>query len=486
MKKLLIVLLCITLLCSCATSKKQPDTENKNFGGTISVFAYSIDNLNPLLTRFKTNAQALSLMYNSLFITEQNLTFTPDAAKSYRFKEKGYTLNVFLKNNITFSDGSKLTAHNVINSLDMLGSNPESMYYRVFDYVKSYTALSDYEIEFKLNKRGAGVLNHLTFPILKDSDTLIGSGPYIMTSHIENKVVLNARSKTSTNIKTINIMTFPSTESMSNAFMTNEVTVLSSDFYQLAQTSTKSKVNKYEYISDYFTFMGFNKKNPFLKNVYVRYAIASCINKDDMINNLLIGYATPTNSPFKPNTIYHNLNKGDFEYNAEKAEAYIKKANVKTDEIELTLIVNSESLAKVRTAEYIATRLRSLGIKTIVSQLEYDRYIECLDNGNYDLFIGEYEMSQDYDLSFMLDEENNYFNHYNQRLTQSINNFNNAYTTDMRKCYANEIQTHLKSQLPFISLYYRNNVLTTDENIVGDIKPIQSNIFNNIKRWIAE
>ena len=31
-----------------------------------------------------------------------------------------------------------------------------------------------------------------------------------------------------------------------------------------------------------------------------------------MINNLLIGYATPTNSPFKPNTIYHNLNSYDF------------------------------------------------------------------------------------------------------------------------------------------------------------------------------
>ena len=82
-------------------------------------------------------------------------------------------------------------------------------------------------------------------------------------------------------------MTYPSTESMTNAFMTNEITVLSSDFYKLAQTSTKSRVNKYEYISDYFTFLGFNTENEYLKNVYTRYGIASCINKNEMINCML-------------------------------------------------------------------------------------------------------------------------------------------------------------------------------------------------------
>ena len=485
MKKLLLIIICFSLLTSCSFTKKQ-ETINENFGGTISVFAYSIDSLNPLLTKFKTNAQALSLMYDSLFVTNQDLTFTNDVAKSYRFSDKGYTLNIFLKDDITFSDGSKLTAHNVVNSLDMLKQNSDSMYYRVFDYVDTYTVISDYEIEFKLFKRGAGALTHLTFPIIKEKDTLIGSGPYIMTGKSEYKVVLNARNRNTTNIKTVNIMSFPSTESMSNAFMTNEVTVLSSDFYQLAQTSTKAKVNKYEYISDYFTFLGFNQKNEYLENVYVRYAIACCLNKTDMINNLLIGYATPTNSPFKPNTIYHNLNNGDFDYNIDKAEEYIKKAKADTSKFDFKLVVNSESLAKVRTAEYIATRLRSLGIKTKVEQLKYDDYIDCLTAGNYDLFIGEYEMAQDYDLSFMLGADDNYFNHYNQRLTQSITNFNNAYTTDMRQCYANEIQTYLKNQLPFISLYYRNNVLTTDENIVGEVKPIQSNIFNSIQKWIAE
>ena len=88
------------IITDLGSTDKTKEIENENFGGTISIFAYSIDNLNPLLTKFKTNAQALSLIYDSLFVTEQNLNISEDASKSYRFTNKGHTLYVFLKKDI--------------------------------------------------------------------------------------------------------------------------------------------------------------------------------------------------------------------------------------------------------------------------------------------------------------------------------------------------------------------------------------------------
>ncbi len=480
------ILLCLCLLCSCGNKSYKETEINPNFGGTINIFAYATDSLNPLLTRHQTNAQALSLMYHSLLIQEADLTHTPYLAEYYRFNQDGEVLNITLKKGITFTDGTPVLAYHVKNSLDVLKTNPDSMFYRIFKYVSSYKVVSDYEIMLELSQKGFGVLSHLTFPVVKERDNPIGSGPYIMTNRTDAKIVLNARSQDKTNIQTINIMTYPSTESMANAFMTNEITVLSSDFYKLAQTSTKSRVNKYEYISDYFTFLGFNTENEYLKNVYTRYGIASCIDKNEMINNLLIGYATPTNSPFKPNTIYHNLNKNDLLSSTDKALKYFEESDFKPEDMEFTLLVNKESSAKVRTAEYIASRLMIEKIKVNVVSVDYDRYIEKLDNGEYDLFIGEYEMAQDYDLSFMLSSSSNYFNFYDDEITANINSFNNSTTKQMRQCYANELQTILKNKLPFVSLYYRNNVLISDENVVGDIKPTQSNIYNHIEKWIVK
>ena len=151
-----------------------------------------------------------------------------------------------------------------------------------------------------------------------------------------------------------------------------------------------------------------------------------------------------------------------------------------------TLLVNKESSAKVRTAEYVASRLMIEKIRVNVVSVDYDTYIEKLDNGEYDLFIGEYEMAQDYDLSFMLSSSSNYFNFYDDEITANIKKFNSSTTKQMRQCYANELQTILKNKLPFVSLYYRNNVLISDENVVGDIKPTQSNVYNHIEKWIVK
>ena len=485
MKKIISIILCILLFCSCSNQKSKVDDENPNFGGVINIFSYYFDTVNPLLTKYQTNAQSLSLCYNSLFKENQDLTYSNDAAKNYRFTNDNNAISIYLKNNITFSDGSKLTAHNVKNSLDMLKTNPDSMYYKIFDFTDSYNVVSDYEININLKKQGMGVLSHLTFPIVKDSENFIGSGPYILTNRSTDKLVLSARNEKGTNIQTINILAYPSIESMGNAFMTNEINVFASDFYKLAQTSTKSKVNKYEYVSDYYTFLGFNLENDSLKNVYTRYAIACCINKNDMINNLLIGYATPTNSVFKPNTLFNNLSTYDFTPNSDKVQEYLQKSGYNKNYV-FKLLVNEEGPAKVRTAEYIASRLVSEGIKTEVVSVNYDEYIEKLESGDFDLFIGEYEMAQDYDISFMLGSEFNYFRFYDQSVFDLINNFNRAVSGDMRQAYANELQIRLRKKLPFISLYYRNNILITDDNIKGTVKPTQSDIYRTITSWTVK
>ena len=83
------------------------------------------------------------------------LQWKPLVAKSWEIKDDGLTIVFQLRKNVLFSDGTPLTAHDVVFTWELL-NNPkieaaaERNYY---DNVIQYTALDDYTVEFKLKEK---------------------------------------------------------------------------------------------------------------------------------------------------------------------------------------------------------------------------------------------------------------------------------------------------------------------------------------------
>lgn len=63
---------------------------------------------------------------------------------------------------------------------------------------------------------------------------------------------------------------------------------------------------KYRYLSFSYTFLGFNLEHPFFKDVRVRRAISMAIDRQSLIDGVLLGQGVPTVGPYKPGTWAYN------------------------------------------------------------------------------------------------------------------------------------------------------------------------------------
>ncbi len=486
MKKIISIALSLLLILSLFTGcrNNKENEEQYNYHGEITTYMYTPDTMNPLTTAYKTNAQILSMMYSPLFKTKGDLTVEPVVARSYRFTGSG-TLEINLRNDVKFSDGTPLTANDVIESLNTLSKHKKNMYYQIFDYIDSYHKNSSHSVILKLKKGGSGVIPYLDFPIVKGGTEKIGSGPYNFVSRNTDKMVLTASktSVTQTNIKTINVRLYGKERMQNSAFLNNELDVVNTEIYDLAQFSSKKNITIKEYSSDYFTFLAFNNEK--FNDINIKKAIAYLIDKDDLTSTVLVGHATKTASPYRPGTMYDTTQKIDYKKNKDKALEFLKKSELTPADINYRILVNNETPSKQKVAEYIAATLSEAGMNISVTTVDFKTYTDRINNMEYDMFIGEILMPESYDLSFLLKDKDNVLNYNNNSISELISKVNYA-SYPNRPEHAAELTKSLLNTLPFISLYFRQNMLITSDNLQKEFDISPTNIYFDITNWVCK
>ncbi|MDD6276398.1 MAG: ABC transporter substrate-binding protein, partial [Clostridia bacterium] len=93
--------------------------ENKNTVAGLDEIGYILpylrsDSLNPYEAEQLINQNLDLLLYDSLFTVDNSFKAIPQIAESYSADEK--TITVILKSGVTFTDGSALTASDVVYS----------------------------------------------------------------------------------------------------------------------------------------------------------------------------------------------------------------------------------------------------------------------------------------------------------------------------------------------------------------------------------
>ncbi len=482
-KTLICFILTICLFLSACGKNSEDDSVNPDFGGSIDLFAYTPDTINPLLTVHQTNAAVFSLLCDSLVTLNNDMTVSCNAAESYSCNEDGSVWTFNIKKGYVFSDGSMLTAENVINSIDMLRSSPKNMYYPLMTYVKSYRAVSDYTVELTLKIKGNTFLPYMNFPIVKNRSEIVGSGPYVIKSEDKDKIILEASDSKKTNIETLNVNIYPKNNMEVNAYMSNETDVINADFYSLAELSASSRSTQTEYISDYFTFLGFNTQSETGSDINIRKAVASLIDKEEMVQQIFVSHAKTTNSPFKPGTVYSNLTENDYQYNLSKAESYLTNSEKTFEDVSFSILVNNETVGKKQVAEFIAGKLCQAGMDVKVNAVSFETYMQKIRDKDFVAFIGEIKMPKEYDISFMFSTSGNNFGYVREDFTSSLHGFIYSTTLEAKVQHCKNIQKILLEDIPLISLFYRNNTLFTDASVSGDFNPLHDNIYNGLTQW---
>ncbi len=481
------IFLCLTifLLPSCGQNN---DAANPNFGGEISLFAYTPDTLNPLQTAYKTNASLLTAtVYATPLKVNPDFSYSPCLAEKWQFSDDGYTCTMQIQSNVFFSDGTPLTAAHICCSIEEVKKHPENLYYAVSEYVESCTANGN-TLTLNLKIPGTGVLAYMNFPVIKDTSSLLGCGLYTIGTSDKNGLILNAVTDPNAiykpNIETIRVRYYPKSEMWVNGFLASETDVIAADMSVLSKLSSKTNITAQDFTTNTFTYIAFNQNSTIITDQNARKAIGYLIDKNALIESLFVGYATPTNSPFKPNTLYAHLYNGDFNANQPLAKQYLEQSSAAPN-MQFSILINEESDTKKKIAEYICDKLNQNGMQVSVTALPYEEYMEKIDTGDYTVYIGQVNMTADQDLRFLLHSSQNNLGYNSSYMDTLLDGFASTTNEKQKKVYAQEIQKQLLEQVPIISLYYESNVLLVSEKIQGEFSPLPDHLYNGLETWIA-
>ncbi len=487
MKKGLLFAIISLLVLSFSGCNKNPDEDviSPTFeefnaeivpGGTVDAYMLRPDTLNPILTTIDVNKKMLGLCYDSLFYTDKDYNCVPFLAETYEYSSNGKKLTITLRKNIKWHDGSDFTASDVKYTITNILKNEQSPYYSAMtELIGGIKQSGEDKIVLTFNYSDSGAHNLLTFPIIKNgsmkdsSYTPVGTGAFIF-NEIENQE--NYSLKKNNNwamghiyIDEINVHVLPDRDSVFSAFNSGMLDFIHISKEDAGKFSVSESVAYSPVYTENYCFMGINFNNPLLSDQYVRKAISAALDKNALAESALTNYASATDLPIHPqayfyvpaeNETFDEFLKTTTSFKKEQGQLTYNNADMR-----FTLLVNEENTSRLLIAEAITNALDVYGIKITVVKTDFESYVNRIENGEYDLYIGGAKLSKNFDMSPLL-SENGALNHggfYDDDTQTLLTDILKADSPSARSKKLKSLSNRFLETLPHIPLYFENEMI---------------------------
>ncbi len=512
MKKILITVLCMTaiitaLILSGKLVKKTPqeqtttaetqideqlqEEEQTQSLSNVNLPYLKSSSFNPFKTKSPTNLGISTLIYDSLFIMNSDYSSTMLLAKE--FQNDGKKITVKLIDGITFSNGDSLTAYDVVYSFK-LAKKCNAFKGRLSNFAGAKAGADT--VTFTLNKPDVYAQQCLTFPIVQNGTgnaaLPIGSGRYILRS-INGQYVLAANAKNTRNeslaTKVIGLVPITADNEEIYRVQTGEL----SYYYNDMDTGTFTKLTAVTVPvpTNNLIYLGYKGSHSALKNKQVISALRLTIDKNTLADTVFDNFCTLTETPFNPNWFaLKDLSLPESEYNLIKAGNILGENGYAYSSVdrsyrydsngyfEVKILVNKESATKVNCAKFIEKSLKNVGIKATTSAVSFDSYVDALEEGNYDLYIGEVRISPNMDLGCFFGKNGDASYGITSDTVKS------AYSDF--KTGAIDINTFIgvfEEEAPFIPICYRAGIAYYSNEISFDGDTNEYEPFKNVYSW---
>ena len=366
------------------------------------------DTMMPLNTTSNYTRFICDQIYDRLTQTNADGTIEGRLAQSWTVNDASDAVTFKLHEDAVWSDGEPVTAEDVVFSYQMY-SDPsveaKSRYH--LEYIAGVdesgaelsedsievTADSEYEVTFKLKE----AMYPDTF--LQDIDTVfiipkhvfegktaeeinapdlwanpVGSGPFIYDSEINGERMEFTKNENyylgAPNIDRLIIRVVPSANVLSG-LMNGELDMIGfgsvlTDDWETAK-SQDNLVTESIPTTSYSTLI-FNTQKEYLTQE-VRQALNMAINRDVLVNGLLMGEGTPIMTPIAPVSPYYN-DKVQVQYDPEKAKEMLAEAGFPAGQT-LKFFISSGSSITERCAALIVQDFANVGVQVQIEQMDF-------------------------------------------------------------------------------------------------------------------
>ena len=331
MKRITALLLCAAmvagLLAGCAQEKQphvptgdglswenetqavatSPTTAEEEEQAIVMAF-YPDVSMNPFLCADYTNRTLFSLIYQSLFVTDQNYEVKPILCQSYRVSEDLKTYMIYPETNARFSDGDPLTVNDVLLSLKA-AMEDESYYAGRFRHVETINSAADGSVVIQLDTPYEDFTRLLDIPIVKAEETgslsPLGTGPYVFAQLGPDAALMRnpnwwCSAELPINASTIPLRIGTGPVDIRDQFEFSDVSLVGADPGSDSYADYRCDYELWDCENGIFVYLGCNTEEGVFANKTVRSALTYAIDREILADGYYRDFAEPVTLPCSP------------------------------------------------------------------------------------------------------------------------------------------------------------------------------------------
>lgn len=447
-------------------------------------------NLDPRVGRDAQSERIYQLIFDALLTRGKDLSVEPGLAQRWENPDP-LTYVFHLHPGVHFHDGRPLTSRDVKWTFDSLlqGKIPTSKAdtYRFVDHIDAPDPLT---VVFHMKEPFGALLWNLSEGAVgivpfgsgaEVSQHPIGTGPFrFVSAELDKQVILERNPDywgAVPHIARIRFMVVPdentialelrkgSADAAMNAVNPDIVLTLEND-PRLAVLRAPGSV---------IAYLTFNMRDPILRDVGVRQAIAYAIDRQPIIDYLLRGFARPAASVLPTQSWAYDGNVPHYEHDPAKARALLDAAGYPAHNgvrFHLTMKTSSQEGTRLLVA-VLQQQLRDVGIVLDIRTFEFATFYADVTRGLFQLYsmrwIGGNEDPDIFEYVFHSSKTppkgGNRGFYKSARVDALIDQARREVDPHIRKELYDEVQQILAEEVPALNLWYLDNVLICNRRI---------------------
>ncbi len=477
-----LALLALTLSCS---QKPDPDT-------LVMIIESPPANLDP---RVGTDAQSErigELIFDNLLRRDQHYRLQPHLAERWEVPDP-LTYVFHLRHGVKFHDGRPLTARDVKWTFDSLREgtvrSPKASTFRLVERMETP---DDWTVVFHLKEPYATLPWNLSGGAIgivpagskeEVKETPIGSGPFRFVRLQQDQEVVIERNDEywgeKPKLKRVRFAVVPDTTTrvleLRKGSADLAINALTADMVEDIRREGKLVVEQAP--GSIYSYLAMNLDDPILKDAGVRRALAYAIDRRPMLHYLWRGQARAAGSLLPPEHWAYEPPAMDYDYQPKLARqmldrsGYPPKGGVR---FRLTMKTSTEESTRLLAA-VLQQQLREVEIELDIRSYEFATFYSDVVKGQFQLYslrwIGGNEDPDIFEHVFhsssVPPKRANRGHYRNPRVDELIDQARREVDTEKRKALYAEVQRIVSEDLPYINLWYLDNVVVHSSRVRG-------------------
>jgi peptide/nickel transport system substrate-binding protein len=387
-KKLLIssvVLIGMALLASCTGH----ESDIERVQPIRFALAQAPLNLDPRYATDAASERVNRLLYRSLVDFDAQSKPVPDLASWKQISPTQYRFTLLAKP-ANFHDGSKFTVADIAATYQSFSQLKDSPHTAEFSNIAQIKVIDASTLDFYLKLPDHQFVAKLIIGILPAqliaqhhdfSHAPVGNGPLKFLSW-QNKLTLQRLSDQ----QLISLIEVKDPTVRVLKLLRGEVDLLQGDLPPelVKYLQTEPEIKLETGIGSNFSYLGFNLQDPQLKNLSVRQAVAHAINRQAIIQQVLVKDSREAGAILPPEHYTNHAAFKAYEYNPALAKQLLIEAGVK---LPLKLVYKTSTDAqRVRLATIMQAQLAAAGIELEIRSLDWGTFFEDVKQGQFQLY----------------------------------------------------------------------------------------------------